>query len=191
MNKITIVGAGALGSHLVQLVRNVDAAIRVVDFDRVEQRNTGSQFHGKPHVGKLKTESVKATMQLLWGVRIETLSSMLGMSNQDALLGNSDLVVDCLDNIEGRKTIMDYTSPRNVPVLHGALAADGTFGRVVWSPLFKPDGEPAAGALTCEDGNHLPFIAIVAAFMAKAVTEWSKTGKKIGYALTPTSVTVL
>lgn len=31
--KIVIIGAGALGSHLVQALRNEDATLKVVDFD--------------------------------------------------------------------------------------------------------------------------------------------------------------
>ena len=45
---VIVVGVGALGSHVVQLLRNADATIRVIDFDKVEQKNVASQFHGKP-----------------------------------------------------------------------------------------------------------------------------------------------
>ena len=51
---IVITGVGALGSHLVQFIRNEKTAIRVVDFDRVEQKNVLSQFYGRPGVGKNK-----------------------------------------------------------------------------------------------------------------------------------------
>ena len=68
MSKIvTIVGVGALGSHLVQFLRSEDVTINVIDFDRVEQKNTQSQFHSKPSVGKMKASALKQSMQFLYG----------------------------------------------------------------------------------------------------------------------------
>jgi tRNA A37 threonylcarbamoyladenosine dehydratase len=54
MMTITIVGVGALGSHVVQFLRNLDVTLRLVDFDRVEAKNVMSQFYGQPNVGKNK-----------------------------------------------------------------------------------------------------------------------------------------
>lgn len=58
-NMIVIVGVGALGSHLVQFIRNEQVDIRIIDFDRVEQKNVMSQFHGKPGVGKSKVAALE------------------------------------------------------------------------------------------------------------------------------------
>jgi tRNA A37 threonylcarbamoyladenosine dehydratase len=82
---VTVVGVGALGSHLVQFLRSEDVKIKVIDFDRVEQKNVQSQFHGKPNVGKLKVASLKQSMQFLYGTQIDTISHKLVSDNVDPL----------------------------------------------------------------------------------------------------------
>ena len=59
MPRITIIGIGALGSHVVQFLRNSKAEIKVIDFDHIEFKNIASQFHGKSNIGKSKANSLK------------------------------------------------------------------------------------------------------------------------------------
>jgi molybdopterin/thiamine biosynthesis adenylyltransferase len=188
MNKIvTIVGVGALGSHVVPLLRN-EAQLRIIDFDRVEQKNTQSQFHAKSSVGKPKVLAVQQTMQFLWGLRVETIPHKLIEGNAKELLSKADLIIDCLDNGAARRVIQGFVRANKVACLHGALAADGTFGRVVWDGDFKIDDETAGGAATCEDGRHLPFIAVAASYIAYSAQRFLTTGKKIGYQISPSGV---
>jgi molybdopterin/thiamine biosynthesis adenylyltransferase len=188
MKNVTVVGIGALGSHLVQLTRNFGVQIKVIDFDRVEQRNTASQFHSKPSVGKSKVLGLQQTMNLLWGSKIGTIPHELTSQNDDQILSGSDLIVDCLDNGKARRIVQGFSRRSHTPCLHGALAADGSFGRVVWDKDFVIDDEPSAGAATCEDGAHLPFIVIVSAFMAKAVQQFLANGKLVGFQVRPNGV---
>jgi molybdopterin/thiamine biosynthesis adenylyltransferase len=189
MKTILVVGVGALGSHVVQLLRNVGATIRVVDFDRVEQKNVASQFHAKQSVGKSKVVGLQQTMQFLFGTKIEGVPHKLVAENAKELLGKADLVVDCLDNGASRRLVQSFVRANSVACVHGALAADGTFGRVVWDGDFTIDDEPGAGAATCDDGDHLPFIAIVAALIAQAATRFIKTGQQIGFQIHPGGAT--
>lgn len=186
---VTVVGVGALGSHLVQFLRSEDVKIKVIDFDRVEQKNVQSQFHGKPSVGKLKVASLKQSMQFLYGTQIDCVSHKLVQDNVDPLLSNS-LVVDCLDNGESRKIIQDFvrSGPGSTHCLHGALAPDGSFGRVIWDEQFVIDSEAGQGGATCENGEFLPFIAITSAYLARAVQIFLATGKKVGFSISPNGV---
>ena len=187
MKRITVVGVGALGSHVIMLLRNVGADLRVIDFDRVENKNVLSQFHGKTQVGKGKTQSLAQTMNFLFGVKLETIPHKLTSENDVQLLGKSDLILDCLDNGTARKVVQDYARKTKTPCLHGALAADGGFGRVIWDDRFQID-EASGGAATCEDGAHLPFISITASYLAKAAQDFLVHGKTIGYQIHPQGV---
>jgi molybdopterin-synthase adenylyltransferase len=189
MKTILVVGVGALGSHVVQLLRNVDATIRVVDFDRVEQKNVASQFHAKQTVGKSKVVGLQQTMQFLFGLKIEVVPHKLVAENASELLGKADLVVDCLDNGASRRLVQVFVRAHSIACLHGALAADGTFGRVVWDEDFAIDDEPGEGAATCDDGDHLPFIATTAALLARAAAAFLKTGDKFGFQIHPGGAT--
>jgi len=183
--QVILVGCGALGSHLVLNLRNEDAHLKVIDDDRVEQKNVQSQFHGKPHVGKLKTESLKQTMLFMFGSKVEAVPHRLTAGNVDVLLAGADLVVDALDNGESRRLVQTYVRAHGVPCLHGALAADGGFGRVTWDEAFVIDDEAVAGAVTCHAGEHLPFVVTVAAYLAVAVKTWLVSGKKMGFQVSP------
>ncbi len=185
---VTIVGVGALGSHVVQFLRSEDVSIRVIDFDRVEQKNVYSQFHSKPGVGKKKVAALAQSMQLLFGLKIKTISHKLTEYNQDALL-DGDLIIDCLDNEASRLLVQEWVRKHKVPCLHGALAPDGSFGRVVWDENFAIDSEAEAGSATCENGEFLPFIAITSAHIARAAQVFLLEGRKIGYEISPGGTT--
>lgn len=182
---VTVVGVGALGSHVVQLLRNEDVHLRIIDRDRVERKNIASQFHAASQTGKKKVVSLASSMAFLFKSQsIETRPVKLTHDNVAELLDGSDLVLDCLDNAESRRIVQGHCSDRRIACLHGALAADGGFGRVVWSESFAPD-ESTPGAATCENGEFLPFIALTAAYMAMAAQTFLATGKKVGFSVSP------
>ncbi len=87
MKSIVIVGVGALGSEVVQFLRNVEATIKVIDDDRVESKNIQSQFYGKPGLGKPKVLALAGAMDLLFGVKLQTNSNRLVENNAQQLLG--------------------------------------------------------------------------------------------------------
>jgi len=178
---VVVVGAGALGSHVIQFLRSCDVAIRVIDFDKVERKNVLSQFHGKGAVGKSKVLAIQQAVNFMFGVKIQTVPHKLVEGNAEQLLGGADLVLDCLDNGESRKVVQQFVRKSNTPCLHGALDANGTFGRVIWDAEFQIDYETTRGGATCENGEHLPFIVMVSAFLARAAQEFLTTGKLVGF----------
>ena len=182
---MVIVGVGALGSHLVQFVRNEKMDIRIVDFDRVEQKNVMSQFHGRPGVGKSKVSALQQTMDFFFKRSLQVVGHKLVANNIDVLMKDATLVIDCLDNGAARKLVQDYVRKHNLPCLHGALAPNGEFGRSIWDEKFAIDSEAGAGAATCEDGEFLPFIALTAAYMARSVQIFLRAKKKVGFSISP------
>lgn len=177
---ITIVGVGALGSHVAMLLRN-EGKLALIDFDRVESKNTLAQFHSKGSVGKLKVSALRESMQFLWGIKVDALPQRLTADNIKQLIhGDSALVIDCVDNGATRRLIQQHVRDHGLPCLHGALAADGAFGRVIWDEHFTVDDEAGAGVATCEGGEHLPFIAITSAYLARMAQVFLKTGRKTG-----------
>lgn len=188
MKRVTVIGAGALGSHLVQALRNEDATIKAIDFDRVEMKNISSQFHFKNVVGKKKTDALASAMLFCWGRKVEVVGHRLTADNVDQLLGGADLLVDCLDNGESRRLVQAYARAHGTPCLHGALAAEGGFGRIVWDEDFVIDDEGAGGTPTCEDGAHLPFLQITASWLAYAAQRFLRDGRKTGFSVSPAGV---
>ena len=189
MKKVVVVGVGALGSHLVQFIRNLDIDLTVIDFDKVETKNVASQFHSKGSVRKGKVQGLKQTMNFVFGTKLSVVPHKLTDQNVYELLSDADLVVDCLDNLEGRSVVQNFCRPQEgedeIPCLHGALDGAGSFGRIVWSENFVIDPEPQEGAATCEDGQFLPFIAITSSYLARSVQKFVDDGVKVGYTVHP------
>lgn len=185
---IVIVGAGALGSHVALFGRNWEQKIRIVDFDKVEMKNTQAQFHTKMALRRNKAHSLGQAFHGLFGLRIDAVPHKLVKANAAELLGGADLVIDCTDNIEARNTIMDFVRAAKIPCLHGALSGDGSFARIVWDEHFEPDAEGSEGEATCEDGETLPFFAMAAAVLAEAAQEFLATGRRRCYHLSPTGM---
>lgn len=188
--RVVIVGVGALGSHLALLARNWPVELVLVDFDRVEQKNLLSQFHTRMGLGRNKAQALQQTLQGLFAVRARAVPHKLTADNAEQLLTGAHLVIDCVDNAQARALMQRVVRAGDIPCLHGALAADGAYARVMWDAQFTID-EGGEGEATCEDGQHLPFIAIVAGFMAQAAQRFLSEGEQRSLHLHPEGVMVI
>lgn len=189
--KVTIIGVGALGSHLLLFTRNLKVQFKVIDYDSIESKNLMSQVHTKMGLGKNKALAIQQSLSGLFGIKVEAVPHRLTSDNVNQLLGDADLIVDCMDNGSSRRLVQNYALKKQVPCLHGAVDAGGSFGRVVWSENFVIDDEDKIGAPTCEDGRHLPFIARVSSYMADAVQQYVERKRKVGYQVHPNGVTII
>ena len=184
---IVIVGVGALGSHTLTNLRNVDKPIRVIDFDVVEAKNVQAQMHSRTSLRRNKAKAIQQAMNGLFGLRIDAKPVKLTKDNQEQLLGGAALIIDCTDNIAARQVIMDYAARTGTPTLHGALAASGDFAQATWTEDFDPDAESGEGA-TCEDGEHLPFFALAGAHIALRAQAFLRDGTKQSFQFTPAGI---
>jgi molybdopterin/thiamine biosynthesis adenylyltransferase len=178
--KIVICGVGALGSTAVQYCRNLDAELRLVDFDRVESKNLAAQWFVKQSLGKHKAEAIRLQLANFYGIKAEAMTVRLAATNAAQLLAGATLAVDCFDNADSRLTLSDAARAA-IPLVHGALAADGTFGLVRWDERFTADREDAPGQPTCEGGEHLPMIGLVGATLARAIQDFIRSGARRDY----------
>lgn len=175
---IVICGVGALGSTAAVSCRNLDATLRLIDFDRVESKNLLAQAFVKQSVGKNKATALKLQLQNFYGIKVEAFGVRLAESNAAELLGTADLVVDCFDNAASRTVISDYVRANDKACVHAAISADGTYGMVRWDEDFTPDAEDEEGQATCEGGEHLPFIGLVGATLARTIQEFAADGTR-------------
>lgn len=186
MSHIIVVGAGALGSHVVLAARNV-GPITVIDFDRIEMKNVQAQFHGKMNVGQNKAVSLARIMQQVFGVKVEARSAQLREDNAEALLTGDNFIVDCTDNLAARTLIREFTLAKNIPCIHACLAGDTEYARVVWSKGFTPDREDT-GQATCEDSGHLPFYVMVSSVVVSIIRAYLDQGTVQNCSVTPKSL---
>jgi molybdopterin-synthase adenylyltransferase len=186
--RVVVCGVGALGSTAVSLCRNLDVELRLVDFDRVESKNLAAQWFVKQSIGKNKAEAVRLQLSNFYGAKAEALGVRLAAANAAQLLADCDLAVDCFDNADSRLVLSEAARAGNLPLLHGALAADGTFGLVRWDERFTPDREDTPGQATCEGGEHLPMIGLVGATLARAIQDFVRDSARHDYLVSLSSV---
>src|SRR6476620_4165392 len=79
--RLAICGVGALGSTCVQYLRNVDAELRLIDFDRVESKNLAAQWFVKQSIGKNKADAARLQLANCFGVKAEAMGVRLGANN--------------------------------------------------------------------------------------------------------------
>jgi molybdopterin-synthase adenylyltransferase len=173
---VVFCGVGALGSHAATLSRTLGVDLALVDFDRVEAKNLLSQAYTRQAVGKNKAEALRLQLRTFHGVEAAAYPVRLTGQNIAQVAAGADLLVDCLDNQAGRLVVLEHARSSGTASVHAGLAADGTFGLVRWGERFTPDAEDADGQATCEGGEHLPFIGLVAAALAGVVRDFVRDG---------------
>ena len=176
--RVLFCGVGALGSHAATLCRTLPVELALADFDRVESKNLLSQAFTRPGVGKNKAEVLRLQLRNFYGVESTAYPVRLTAGNIAQVAAGAELLVDCLDNVAGRLVVLEHARASGVVSVHAGLAADGTFGLVRWGERFTPDAEDEPGQATCEGGEHLPFIGLVAATLAGVIRDFVRTGAK-------------
>jgi molybdopterin-synthase adenylyltransferase len=186
--RVVVCGVGALGSTAVHYCRNLDVELRLVDFDRVESKNLAAQWFVKQSVGKNKAEAIRLQLANFYGAKAEALGVRLATTNAAQLLAGCGLAVDCFDNADSRIALAEAARAAGVPLVHAALAGDGTFGIVRWDERFVADREDVAGQATCEGGEHLPMIGLVGATLARAIQDFVRAGDRRDYMISLSGV---
>jgi len=176
--RIVFCGVGALGSTAAVLCRSLGVELRLVDFDRVESKNLSAQAFVKQSLGKNKAEALKMQLWNFWAVKAEALPVRVVAENVAEVCAGAQLVVDCFDNRAGREVLSAHARAAGVPLVHAALSGDGTFGLIRWDERFTADAEDQAGQATCEGGEHLPFIGVLGAALARAIQDFVKEGAR-------------
>lgn len=133
---VTVCGAGALGSNLIDnMTRQGFTKIRVIDMDRVETHNLNTQVWSERDVGAMKVAALRTKIFANMGVEIETHDKELAASTVEKMLKGSTLVVDCFDNNKARQLVQDWCRAKKVPCLHLGLFSD--YGEAVWDERYR------------------------------------------------------
>ena len=132
---ITICGAGALGGNLAEnLARQGFKTLRLIDYDKVEERNLATQPYYKEDIGHLKIKVLAERLYRSSGSAVEVHRVKLEGSNAPILLRGSGLVVDCFDNPPSREIVKTTCSLLKIPCLHMGMAED--YAELVWSERY-------------------------------------------------------
>lgn len=123
--KVFIAGAGGLGSPIsIYLAVAGVGNITLADHDIVELSNLNRQIlHGDSDIDRKKTESAEETLQNLNSdINVNILSETITDDNVIDLIGDSDLIIDAMDNFDTRHTLNKAAFKLNIPYFHGAVS---------------------------------------------------------------------
>ena len=121
---ITIVGLGSLGSFTAVLLAKNGINLNLIDFDKVSIENLSSQLYSKKDVNRYKTRALsKYLKKLNPQVKIKVLNTKLNPANIKIL--DSDLVIDCTDNLDTRFIIDSYCHDKIAWIHTAALKTIG------------------------------------------------------------------
>lgn len=145
--RLTVCGAGALGSHLADnLVRQGVRLLRVIDRDTVEPHNVGTQLYGESEVGVRKVEALRNRLFRACGIEVDAIAKELTDRNARPLLKDSGLVIDAFDNSASRRLVQETCRALGLPCLHVGLFAD--YAEAVWDERYRVPAD--AGGDVCD-----------------------------------------
>jgi len=122
--KVFIAGAGGLGSPIALYLSAAGAGtIRIADRDKVELSNLNRQvlYHDED-IGKGKAKSAAEKLEKLNpDIKIEAIAETITDANAAQLVGDSDLIVDAMDNLPTRYLLNKTAIDKKIPFFHGAV----------------------------------------------------------------------
>ncbi len=133
---VTVCGAGALGANIVEsLARSGFCQLRVIDRDRIEERNLSTQPYYRSDIGAFKAKILANNLYRALGVSIDVHPKELTSANADRRLAKSAAVIDTFDNSVGRQAVKDYCASVSIPCVHVGLAAD--YSEIIWNQHYR------------------------------------------------------
>ena len=134
--RVTLCGAGALGSQLADnLARQGVQHLRVIDRDRIEEHNVGTQLYDESEVGAWKVEVLRQRLFRATGIEIEPHRKEFTERTARGLLQEAGLVIDTFDNSASRRLVQEHSRALQLPCLHVGLYAD--YGEVIWDEDYR------------------------------------------------------
>ena len=159
---VTVCGAGALGANLIEnLARQGFANLRVIDRDRVEERNLSTQPFYRSDIGGMKAKLLANAVYRAVGVTVDAQAMELKETNVARLLNGVELVIDCFDNSAARRTVTEYCDKSGVACLHVGLAQG--YAEILWNTEYRVPSDTQDDVCDYPLARNLVGLAVAAA----------------------------
>ncbi len=137
---VFVAGAGGLGSPVsIYLAVAGVGRLRICDFDTPDWSNLNRQvLHDPTRIGVNKAVSAKQTLERLNPlIQVEAIADKITETSVDRLVGDAQVIVDCMDNFETRYLLNASALRKGIPLVHGSVR--GLEGRM---SFFHPPETP-------------------------------------------------
>jgi molybdopterin/thiamine biosynthesis adenylyltransferase len=149
--KITIIGCGGIGGETIEMLARMGIGeLVLVDKDAYDLSNLNRQTLATiKDLGLVKSEVAAEKVRLINPyVKTTTFNEHIDQSNIDKVIGDSDIVIDALDNVLTRVIVSRKAKEKGIPYIHGAI--HGTMGQIT---VFLPNSDK-----TYEEMFNLPSV---------------------------------
>ena len=179
--RVTVCGTGALGANVAEgLARTGVGFLRLIDDDRIEERNLQTQPWERADVGARKARVLANALYRAVGVEAEPVVRRLDAGNVKKLLRGSDLVIDAFDNSVSRRVVADQCAQGGLPCLHAGLAA--AYSEVIWNDAYRVPSD--AGDDVCDYPLARNLVTLTVAVACEAILAFVIGGEERGYTIT-------
>jgi len=160
--QLVICGAGAIGSHLLDnLTRQGFRRLRVIDRDRVEEHNAGTQIFDQSDVGAWKVEILRNRIFRSVDIEIDAVRKELTQRNAASLLKGADIVVDAFDNSDSRRLVQQQCRQAHTQCLHVGLYAD--YCEAIWDERYRVPADVAGDVCEYPLARNLVLFSVALA----------------------------
>ncbi len=121
---VFIAGAGGLGSPVtIYLAVAGIGHIKICDFDNLELTNLNRQIlHDHTRIGINKAVSGKLTIERMNPyIKVTALPEKISVGNVNELIGDADIIVDCMDNFPTRYLLNESAIKKRIPLVYGSI----------------------------------------------------------------------
>ncbi|WP_407381199.1 HesA/MoeB/ThiF family protein [Methanobrevibacter sp.] len=149
--KITVIGCGGIGGETIEMLARMGIGeLVLVDKDAFDLSNLNRQtLASLPDLGLEKSAVAADKVRLINPyVKTTTFNEHVDQSNIKKVIGDSDIVIDALDNVLTRVIVSRTAKELGIPYIHGAI--HGTQGQIT---VFLPNSDK-----TYEEMFNLPSI---------------------------------
>ena len=149
--KITVIGCGGIGGETIEMLARMGIGeLVLVDEDAFDLSNLNRQTLAMITDLGLDKSAVAAEKVRLINpyVKVTTFNEHVDQSNIDKIIGDSNIVIDALDNVLTRVIVSRKAKEKGIPYIHGAI--HGTLGQIT---VFLPNS-----AKSYEEMFNLPSI---------------------------------
>lgn len=124
-SRAAVCGAGGLGGTIIELLaRQGIGHLTIIDNSTYAETDLNRQIMAtEKDLGKSKVlVAAKRVNEINGAVKVTPVSKTIDSKTAVQLIQNADIVMDALDNVEARRSVVKACNEINVPFIYGAIA---------------------------------------------------------------------
>jgi len=120
---VTVIGCGGLGGFVIEeLARLGIGSLRICDPDKFSISNINRQLYAQTEtLGQYKAAVAAERVHLIHGQTTVLPVMSRFQEEEEQLFADTEVVVDCLDNVNSRRELAELCNQYKIPLVHGAV----------------------------------------------------------------------